>query len=178
MSWSYLLESDNLTREQLRKFNVNELQGVLKQLNLSSQGKKHELVERLFEFASDLQAPSDVHRETTTSAVKFELNGIPAYAELKSVLDTFGTVIAFLVDPEENVCMVSYRNLDSAQKLHDQGEAKYGFLNATYILESVIEKKAKEMEVLRESLSLATAPMKSFRKTQTEPKIFWMPGNQ
>lgn len=174
MSWNYLLESDNVTREQLRKFNVNELQGVLKQLNLSPQGKKHELVERLFQFAAGIQAPAAGY----TSAIRFELEEIPNYTELKAVLETFGTIIAFLVDPVEKECMVSYRSIDSAQNLHDKGEEEYGFLNASYILESELEKKAKQMEMMDESSQIANAAMKSFKKTQTEPKIFWLPGKK
>lgn len=185
MSWSYLLASDNLTREQLRKFNVSELQGILNQLNLVSTGKKHELVERLFQFWKQInQGSTDEPQNETqgdqqnpTAAIRFSFTQFPDIIPFRAKLESYGPLIAMLLDPEESKCYVIYRSQEDTQRLYDD-IIKLGFGEPHFILESEVEKKSKEFQLLPDNAQLHNAAQKTFRKTVCEPKLYWCHRNQ
>ncbi|OHT11068.1 SAP domain containing protein [Tritrichomonas foetus] len=179
MSWSYLLESDNLTREQLRKYNVSELQGILTQLNLASNGKKHELVERLFQFWQSIQTPAPgnpkpAEHVTPTSSVKFAPPPIANITEFRAKIEIFGPIVMMLFDPSENSFYVTFRSQESAESLMD-GLKEIGGEEQIFIPDSEVEKHAKQMQLLAENLQPHNAIQKTFRKTNFEPRIFWRP---
>jgi hypothetical protein len=178
MSFSYLLESDNLNRDQLRKYNVSELQGILGQLNLDTNGKKHELVDRLFQFWVSIQTPAAATppppevRFPVTCCVRFGLQSFPDCLELRAKLETYGHIASMLVDPSELFCLVCYRKPESSQKLLSDAP-ELGFLDAKCVRENDIEKKSKELELIGDGFQLHNFSQKRFRKTQTEPRLYW-----
>lgn len=180
MSWSYLLEGDKLTREQLRKYNVSELQSALEQLNLESTGKKHELVERFFHFWEGLQTPASTtsttggSRPSPTTVVKFKLATVPNYMDLRSLLEVYGCLTAFLVDPEGGCYFAAYKAADSARKLFDDAAAME-LIDPEYVLEGELEKRAREMKLMTENAQISNAIQKAFKRTHTEPRLFWRP---
>lgn len=181
MSWSYLLESENLTREQLRKCNVSELQSILNQLSLPSTGKKHELVERLFQFWQSIQTPASsaskpIEHINPTNSLSFTLPLITDIVQFRAKLEMFGPILAMLFDPSENVCYVSFRSLESAEQLYDNYQ-ELDIENATYIPDNEIEKKSKQLQLLVENMQSHNVIQKTFRKTNFEPRLFWCPCN-
>jgi hypothetical protein len=84
-----LLGWESLSRDQLRKHNVTGLQATLTQLNLSSTGNKHELVDRLFQFWLDLQNPDTGHVPLSdltvgpTSSARFRM---PEHTQIANVV--------------------------------------------------------------------------------------------
>ena len=117
MSFIYLFESDSLTREQLRKYNVNELQDILIQFNMESSGKKQELVERVFQFWSEIQSPSRKQNNLNqqfTSCIKMQMPEIKSIVEFRSKLENFGEISLLLLDSEFNSCYVSYADAASS----------------------------------------------------------------
>jgi hypothetical protein len=183
MSCNYLLGCDNLTRDQLRKYNVTELQGILTELNLPAVGKKHELVDRFYQFWLGLQKPGTAGGPPPqvtvgpTSTVKFVLVSFPEVHFLRARLELFGHISAMLVDPANMACFVTYRNHESAQKLVAASE-ELGFRDAQFVLEGDLEKRSRELELLPETAQLHNTAHKMFRRTTTEPRIYWAPAPQ
>lgn len=181
MSWSYLLESENLTREQLRKCNVSELQSILNQLSLPSNGKKHELVERLYQFWQSIQTPASntnkpIEHVNPTTSLSFTLPLISDIVKFRAKLEMFGPILTMLFDPSENTCYVSFRTLESAEQLYDNCQ-DLDIENATYIPDNEIEKKSKQLQLLAENMQPHNTIQKTFRKTNFEPRLFWCPCN-
>ena len=180
MSWSYLLEGDNLTSEQLRKYNVSELQAALEQLNLESTGKKHELVERLFQFWLEIQSPTSGAspksgpRVSPTTVVKFKLTEIPDYLDLRAELEVYGCLTAFLVDPENSCYFAAYKAAESARKLFEDADQRK-LVDPEYVLEGDFEKRAREMKLMTENAQISNAIQRAFKRTHTEPRLFWRP---
>jgi hypothetical protein len=178
MSFSYLLESDNLTRDQLRKYNVSELQGILSQLNLDSNGKKHELVDRLYQFWLSIQSPASAAAPAAepklqlTCCVKCQFTEDPDFFVLRTKLETYGQTSGVLFDPDESLCYVSYKKSESVQGVL-RDAAELGFSDARCVAESELEKRSRELELIADNMQLHNVSQKRFRRTQTEPKIFW-----
>lgn len=172
----YMFSSDNLTREQIRKYNVSELQAALVQLDLPSTGKKHELVERVYQYWVELQSPSKDNIVNPTTSVRFTMINVPEMLELRSKLSSFGIFSCILFDPEEATCYVIYKSIESAQKFHDSC-AEMGFEHARYVHESEVEKRSKELGLIKESAFLTNPSIKQFYRTNAEPKIFWCPNS-
>ena len=176
MSTQYMLASDNLTREQIRKYNVSELQAILTELNLPSTGKKHELVERVFQFWLELQSPSKENAVNPTNSLRFTITTLPDIYQLRSLLLNYGNITAILVDPAETTCYVIFNTINSAQKFHDDCPS-LGYEHCRYVHESDIEKRVKELQLIKENAFITNVSLKQFSRTKTEPKIFWKPKN-
>ena len=176
MSTQYMLASDNLTREQIRKYNVSELQAILTQFNLPSAGKKHELVERVFQFWLELQSPSKENAFNPTNSLRFTITTEPNIYELRSLLLNYGNLTVLLLDPAENTCYVIFNTINSAQKFHEDCSS-HGYEHCRYVHESDIEKRVKELKLINENSFLTNVSLKQFFRTNTEPKIFWKPKN-
>ena len=179
MSWSYLLESDNLTREQLRKYNVSELQGILTQLNLGATGKKHELVERLFQFWQSIQTPAPSGKrdeKPSTPCVKFVPPTIHNIVDFRARIEAFGHVAAIVIDPESSECFVAFRSTESAEQLAAAAE-ELGIRELEFVHENDVEKKARDLELLPEHTQFHNAAQRTFRKTTCEPRLYWCPAN-
>jgi hypothetical protein len=183
MSCDYLLGCDNLSREQLRKHNVTELQSILAQLNLPSSGKKHELVDRFYQFWLQLQKPGSSGNAPPqvsvipTSCVQFSLPSAADSHSLRAELEAFGHISGFLIDPRDSSASVAYRNHESAQKLF-AASGNLALADVRFIMEGDIEKRSRELGLLPEHLQLRNAVQKSFRRTATEPRIYWRPAPQ
>lgn len=171
-----MLASDNLTKDQLRKYNVSELQAVLTQMNLPSTGKKHELVDRVYQFWRGLEAPEQDKPVVPTSAISFKVGDSPNMIEIRSRLETIGPIQAFLYIPDTKICYAMYRTTENAQRFLDTCD-KFGYEEAQFISETEIEKYAKEHELIDEHASLNNISQKSFNRTSCEPRIYWYPAN-
>lgn len=181
MSCDYVISSDNLTREQLRKYNVSELQVILDQLNLPSNGKKHELVERLYEFwqriqTSEHQSNNSEENIVARNSLKFNPPPITDFVDFRSKLEIYGPVVAMLYDPSENAIYITFRGVDPAKSIYEHA-TELSISNISYIEDIDVEKKAKDLHFLASNLQPHNTIQKTFRKTNFEPRLYWLPAN-
>ena len=172
MNSDYLLQSDSLTRDQLRKYNVSELQSILGRLNLATPGKKHELVERVYNFWLELQLPSEKTLSSPTTSVRFTLPTISDFQQFILQLQSFGSINALLVDPDENACYVVYKSIDSSKRFYES----CGELNLEcprYVKIDDVEKRSQALQLISKNQQLNNVIQKKFNKTTTEPRVFW-----
>ena len=174
MSSQYMLACDNLTKDQLRKYNVSELQSVLTQMGLPSTGKKHELVDRVYQFWRSLETPETEKPVVPTSAISFRVQPQPNILEIKSRLEAIGPLQAMLYLPDSGKerCLTMYRTTENAQRFLDLCE-KYGYEDSQFISEVEIERQAKDHELIDDSFQISNTTQKTFYKTTCEPRIYW-----
>jgi hypothetical protein len=180
MNSPYLLEKTDFTREELQNFHVSELQKILNQLNLSSIGKKHELVERLYRFWRDLHSSSGDGAELrvpATSTLRCTFSDYPDPIQLRTKLLMYGPLSAFLLDPERNLCFVGFKSQRDAAAFCGV-LSDFGFSDPHFMLDIDLERRSRELQLLGDGCQIHNAAQKTFRKTQTEPKLYWCPGPQ
>ena len=174
MSVQYMLACDNLTKDQLRKYNVSELQGVLTKMGLASTGKKHELVDRVYQFWRSLETPETEKPVVPTSAISFRVAPEPNILEIRSRLEAIGPIQAMMYLPDQGNerVLAMYRTTENAQRFLDLCE-KYGYNDSQFISEVEIERQAKDRQLIDDNLQISNTTQKTFNKTTCEPRIYW-----
>ena len=174
-----MLACDNLTKDQLRKYNVSELQSVLTQMGLPSAGKKHELVDRVYQFWKSLETPETEKPVVPTSAISFRVKPQPNILEIKSRLEAIGPLQAmlYLPEPGKEKVLAMYRTTENAQRFIDLCE-KYEYEDSQFISEVEIERQAKDLELINDSYQISNTTQKTFYKTTCEPRIYWCPADE
>ena len=174
MNYEYILSNDNITKEQLRKYNVNELQGLLNYLGISYNGKKGELVERVYQVARGTNTGNNEKSIVPTNCIMFQLPKNENYNEIRQKVEYFGQISTFLILPDHNKCYVLYKFLESAKDFLE-GAEKIGLKNLEYYSEQDMEKLSKEYKLIDSNKSFSSINQKIFNKTSFEPRIFWSP---
>lgn len=172
----YMLASDNLTKDQLRKYNVSELQSVLASVGLPSAGKKHELVDRVYQFWRSIETPESEKPVVPTSALSFKVEAQPNIIEIRSRLEAIGPLRAMLFVPKELKCYAMFRTTENAQRFFDLCE-KFNYQEPEFISENEIDRYAKHNDLIDESFQVSNTVQKTFNKTSCEPRIYWCPAS-
>ena len=81
---------------------------------------------------------------------------------------------AFLVDPENGCYFAAYKAAESARKLFEDAEQRK-LVDPEYVLEGDFEKRAREMKLMTENAQISNAIQRAFKRTHTEPRLFWRP---
>lgn len=168
----YLFTEDKPSRELIKKCDVMQLKSLLQSLGLPAQGKKPELVERVFEFFNNLQNPDEVSTVQPSHSVKFRLESTRPPEEIRFFLERFGVLRFFFYDPTDSVCYVTFESTTSSSKLMGSADDNH-LLEAKYILDGELEQAVHDSGIIPTDSRLSDVPFSNFRKTTCEPHLFW-----
>ena len=168
---NYYYFVDGMKKEQFRKYKVCDLRGMLASLGLPTDGKKSELIDRIFKVHQNMSSNEPISETEANLGVCFDFPEDMTNQNLVEAAEAVGPITIYVLDANERKCYVLFKNLDSSKSFFEKMD-DFGLKNACYVTEQAVEEKAKELGLITGEQTLQD-PMCKFNKTLTEPSIYW-----